>query len=371
MKKSRTASLTGLTAALLAMSACGTGDPAGGDADGSSDTQTVRLASYVQDNTALGQAVQSWADETTVCSDGRLEFEPFFAGSLFDASEIRDATQAGRVEVGHFAPGYHPGEFPLTDGLLAVPFIATSVPALMDSFMELYETKQEAQAEWHDQGLHLMNVLPGSPSALGINTEINTLEDLQGLQIRGFSGGGLNAGLQAVDAMPIDLELTQLPEGMQRGVIDGFTGLTIDGITSLSLEENTPYLYDTGFGISGTIAISVNKDWWDSLSEDIQQCATDAASGLTDTYLEFVDAVEVDVCDTFDQAGVEMSRLDEKEQERWRELIGEEQQDVWAEVASGSVSDPGSYFADYEQIMESAESEYADIIQPGLTRCID
>ncbi|XKH52412.1 TRAP transporter substrate-binding protein DctP [Citricoccus nitrophenolicus] len=360
----RALSLAAITFAALAVSACGSG------ASTSDGPEKVRMASYVQESTALGQALQHWADETSACADGQIEFEPFYNGSLFGATEIRDAVQARRAEIGHFAPGYHPGEFPLTDGLLAVPFVATNMPAVMDSFMELYRTTPETQAEWNNQGMHLLAVLPGSPSAFGTETQVETLDDLAGLQIRGYSGGGLNAGLEAAGATPVDLELTELPEGMQRGVVDGFTGLTIDGITSLSLHENTPYLTDAGFGISGTIDIAVNQEWWDGLSENVQNCATEAADGLVDPYMDMVAEAETAACEAFRDEDMELTVLPDSEQEAWQDLVGDQQMAAWSEDASSSVDDPEGYFGNYQEIISAAEAEHQDFGEAGVQRCL-
>jgi TRAP-type transport system periplasmic protein len=361
----RTLSIVTLAGVALAATACGTGS-----SPGSGGTETVRMASYVQETTALGQALQHWADETSACADGKIEFEPFYNGSLFGATEIRDAVQAGRVEVGHFAPGYHPGEFPLTDGLLAVPFVATNMPAVMDSFMELYRTRPETQAEWNDQGMHLLAVLPGSPSAFGTDTAVETVDDLKGLQVRGYSGGGLNAGLAAAGATPVDLELTELPEGMQRGIVDGFTGLTIDGVTSLSLHENTPYLTDAGFGISGTIDIAVSQDWWEGLDEDVRDCATEAADGLAEPYMGYVADSETAACEAFRAEEVEMTVLPEEQQDAWQQLVGDQQMAAWAEDASAAVDDPDAYFNTYQELIDAAEAGHQDVGDAGVKRCL-
>lgn len=355
--------VAGVAALALTLSACGDSNGESAEAGG---VEEVRLASYLQQDTAIARAIDGWADEVEECSNGQIEFERFWNASLFDAADMRDATGAGRVEVGNFSPGYHPGEFPLTDGLLSVPFVATNVPAVMDAYKDLYDQSEEAQAEWSDQGLHLISLIPASPGALGTNVEVNTLDDLSGLDIRGYPGGGLNAGLNAVGANPVDLEMAELPEAMQRGVIDGFVGLIIDGATALSLHESTQYFTETQFGISGNAALSVNKDWWDGLSEEVQNCATEAATNLTEPYVELIDEAENQACETLESAGAVMSRLPESETEEWRNMIVDDLKAEWMESAQGLVENPEAYFGDWEAAVADAEADY-----PGLAFAVD
>lgn len=364
MKKHRLIATAGASGLMLTLAACG------GQGGATSGPETVRLSSYLQQDTAIAQAIDTWADETEECADGQIEFERFYNGALFTATDTRDAIANGRAEVGNFSPGYHPGEYPLTEGLLSVPFVAKNVPAVMDAFRHLYETKPEAQAEWNDQGLHMVSLIAASPGALGTNVPVDTIDDLNGLDIRGYSGGGLNAGLQAVGANPVDLEMAELPESMQRGVIDGFIGLIIDGATSLSLHESTDYFTETEFGISGASALAVNKDWWDGLPDDIRNCASEAAAGLNEPYLEAVEEAEMEACDVLREAGAELSALPEAETSKWQSLVEEDLMNSWIDNAEGAVDDPQAYFDDYEAALRDAEGEYSGLVF-GVKRCLE
>ncbi|QYJ03591.1 TRAP transporter substrate-binding protein DctP [Nocardioides panacisoli] len=347
----RIAGIAGAAALSLSVAACG------GVSEGSGGT--VRLSSYLPQDTGFNKAVEAWADQTEECADGEIEFERFFNGALFGATETRDALGSGRIEVGSFSVGYHPGEFPLTQGLFDVPFLSSNVSAVMDAQGTIYEDTAEAQAEWNDQGMELLKVLPVTSPPVGTNTPFEALEDLRGQDLRGYPPGGVNAAIEAAGAEPVDLDLAELPEAMQRGVVDGYAGVSVDTTTALSLQENTKYLTEAGFGATSAIQLAVNKDWWDGLSDEARGCASDAAEDLQELYVSAVNDAEAEACGALSDAGVEMSVLPEAETEKLRSAIFDEQRAAWIESAEGAIDDPEAYLSDYTDALDEAETEYA------------
>jgi len=351
--KQRVAGIAGVAALSLSVAACG------GASEGSGDTATARLSSYLPQDTGFNKAVDAWADQTEECADGDIEFERFYNGALFGATETRDALGNGRIEVGSFSVGYHPGEFPLTQGLFDVPFLSSNIRAVMEAQDTIYEDRPEAQAEWNDQGMELLKVLPVTSPPVGTNATFESLEDLRGLDMRGYPPGGVNAAIEAAGAQPVDLDLAELPEAMQRGVVDGYAGVSVDTVTALSLQESTQYLTEAGFGSTSAIQLAVNKEWWDGLSDEVRDCASDAADDLQELYVSAVKDAEAEACAALNDAGVELSVLPESETEKLRSAIFDEQRAAWVESAEGAVDDPEAYLSDYTDALGETEEEHA------------
>jgi TRAP-type C4-dicarboxylate transport system substrate-binding protein len=335
----------------------------------SSGTETVRLSSYLQQDTAIVQAIDNWADKTEACANGQIEFERFYDGTLYDATNTRDAVSEGRVEVGNFSLGYHPEDFHLSEGLMSLPFMSQNVPAVMDAFQQVYEENPEAQAEWNDQGMHMMSMIVAAPGALVTNAPVETLDDLAGLDLRG-SPGPINEGLLAVGANPVDLSMAEIPEAMQRGVIDGVASLIIDGATTLSLHETSQYFTEFGWGVGGPSALAVNQEWWEGLPEEVRACATDAAFELKEPYLKAVEEVELEACQAIRAEGGTVAALPEEEIEQWRARTQDDLEAEWLDQASSLVDDPDVYFTSYETALEAGEEEYPGQIF-GVARCLE
>ncbi len=329
----------------------------------------VRIASYHDPQTATVKSLEWWASEVEKRTDGQVKFQRFYSASLLDETEIRDGTAAGQVEIGHFAPGYHPGEFPLTEGLHMVPGVTTNFLAHMEAVQDLYESNEATQAEWSDQGLHLVHTVTASEGALGTDKPVDTLDDLQGLDIRGYEGGGLNTGLEAVEANPVNLDFGELYEATQRGVVDGFLGLIIDGGVGLGLHETTTHWTATGFGPAASTTIAANNQWWESLPADVQQVMMNTADEIPRHYARFVAQAEDTACRELVKEGVNFSALPQSERARWFSMITDEQVKTWTADAEGKVDDPQAYLGQYRKLVAEKEAEYP-LGEYGVHRCM-
>lgn len=353
--------LAGAGALCAGLAACG---------DGGSSEGTARLSSYLNENTSMGKAVNAWADEVEQCSDGKQTFERFHNGALFGASDTRDALSGGRVDVAAFSAGYHTGEFPLTDGLFSVPFVSTNTGAVMDALNKTYDENEQAQAEWRDQNMELMSMLPVTPVPIATNKPIEKIEDLSGLNLRGYPAGGINAALRAAGANPVDMELADLPEAMQRGVVDGFVGVGLDSITAMSLQENAKYFTEPGFGSTGALSIAANSDWYDGLPEDVRNCVDQANDNLVNPYMELIAEAETASCEAIREEGGEVSALPDSEIERWRGMIGEGEVENWKKTAKGKVDDPQAYLDAYRDAVKAAEADHEGATY-GAATCLE
>jgi TRAP-type C4-dicarboxylate transport system substrate-binding protein len=329
----------------------------------------VRIASYHDPKTATVKTLDWWASEVEKRTHGQVKFQRFYSASLLDETEIRDGTAAGQVEIGHFAPGYHPGDFPLTEGLHMVPGVTTNFLAHMEAVQDLYETNEATQAEWNDQGLHLIHTMTASEGALGTDKPIHTLNDLAGMDIRGYEGGGLNAGLEAVGANPVNLDFGELYEATQRGVVDGFLGLIIDGGVGLGLQETTSHWTATGFGPAASTSIAANLQWWESLPEDIRDVMMSTADEIPQHYAHFVAEAEDAACEKLARAGVKVDALPASERQRWYSLIKDQQLQEWTSEAEGRVDDPQAYLERYRQLVKKYEAQYP-LGDYGVQRCM-
>lgn len=336
---------------------------------GDGETFRARIAAYHDENTAIVQAMDWWATEVEKRSDGRIKFDRFYGGAILDATGMRDGIAANQVEVGNFAPGYHPGDFPLTEGLFTVPFTTTNPAAAMDAIRQLYGESEEAQAEYHDQGLELIAPIAAAEGAWGTTEPFEDLSDLDGLAIRGYEGGGINAGLRAVGANPTDLDVAEIYESVQRGVVDGFASMIIDAGVNLSLHEVAKHWSQVGFGVIASAVIATNKEWFDGLPQDLQDIMTETADEMTAKYMGFLSEAEEAACEALDKAGVEVSALEDAEKSQLRDLVLQEQTSKFESEAEGKIDDPAAYYESFKTLVAEGEEEFPEV--SGVGRCVN
>lgn len=346
------------------LAACGSD----GAEAGEGDTIRARIAAYHDESTAIVQAMDWWATEVEKRSDGRIEFDRFYGAALLDATGMRDGIAANQVEVGNFAPGYHPGDFPLTEGLLGVPFTTTSPAASMEAERKLYRETEAAQAEFSDQGLEMIAPIAAAEGAWGMTEEWDSMDDLDGRAVRGYEGGGINAGLRAVGATPTDLDAAEIYESLQRGVIDGFASMIVDAGVSLSLDEVAKYWSQVGLGVIASTVIATNKEWYDGLPEDIREIMAETADEMTVVYMDLLADTEEAACEALTESGVEVTALSQTEQDKLRDLIYDDQLAAFESNAEDSIDDPTAYFESYTDLVKEAESEFPE--ESGVGRCV-
>ena len=85
--------------------------------------------------------------------------------------------------------------------------------------------------------------------------------------------------IEALGASPVAMPVPDLPPALQKGTVDG-AFIPWEIIPPLKIQEQTEYQIEghnkTRFGTT-TFQVSMNKDRWDSLPEDIQKAFKDAS----------------------------------------------------------------------------------------------
>ena len=230
-----------------------------------------------------------------------VEFEHFDPGKLVPPFEALDAVSNGSVDATYAASGYWQGKIGAASIFSAVPFGPEAGEfmgwILSDDGLKYW------QQMYDDNGynVHIQPCGVIAPETSGwFKNEINSVEDLQGLNMRFFGLGG-----KAMEKLGVSTSL--LPGGeifpaLERGTIDAteFSMPRIDA--RLGFHKLVKYNYFPGWHQPSTLfELMINKDVWDDLGETAQAqietaClatfATTLAEGEATNYQAMVDAVE-------------------------------------------------------------------------------
>ena len=231
----------------------------------------------------LGEAAERVASRIARMSEGAIEVKVFAAGELVPAFECFDAVANGSADM------YHGAEYYWTAKSTAYPFF-TAVPFGM--------TAQEIMG-WIDYGggQELWDELSGDfgiKAIQGANTghqmggwfrkEINSLDDLVGLQMRipGQGGDVLRALGGAAKALPGG----EIYQALQTGNIDATEWVGPWNDYSLGFYREAPYYYGPGFHEPGaSLAVGINRKLWDSMTDGEQAIIKAACESTNHTSL--------------------------------------------------------------------------------------
>ena len=206
-----------------------------------------------------------------------------------DGGDVFRLLDDGVFDIGATVADYTVGDAPELEGL-DVPLVATE-PADARAMVEAARPMvDDIMADRF--GSKLLAIAPYPPQVVFCNAEIATLDDLEGLKIRG-SGRMTTKFLEALGAEGINLGFAEVPGALERGVID--CAITGSGSGySAGWWESSTHLMTLPLGGWDSVVTAMNQERWDGLSAEMrtflaeqiethfEEPAWDAAAGALD-----------------------------------------------------------------------------------------
>jgi TRAP-type C4-dicarboxylate transport system substrate-binding protein len=175
------------------------------------------------------------------------------------------ATSMGVYDVVHTVADYVVDDSPALAGL--------DLPAMAND-IELARKVVDAYAPVLDEYLakdfkvKLLSVVPYPAQVLFINVPIKSLADLKGKKIRA-SGWTTSEFVTALGATGVTLAFSEVPQAMQRGVVDGAVTGSLSGF-SAGWGEVSKYVYPLPIGGWDYVIGTIGLDTWKSMTPDQQ-----------------------------------------------------------------------------------------------------
>ena len=292
------------------LSACGGSEQAAPSA--SAEPQKVykwrMVTTWPKNLPGLGTAPERMADNIRVMSQGRLNIKVYGAGEIVPALEVFEAVSQGTVQMGHGAAYYWKGKVPIAQFFTAVPFGLTAQE--MNGWL-LHGGGLELWRELYER----YNLFPIPAGNTGVqmagwfNKEINSLDDLKGLKMRIPGMGG--EVFEQAGGTAINLPGGEIFTSMQTGVIDATEWVGPYNDLAFGLHQVAKYYYYPGWQEAGpTLEVLINKEAWDTLSEDLQVIVETAAlAANTDMLAEYTARNNSALRELVDLHNVELRRL--------------------------------------------------------------
>jgi len=215
------------------------------------------------------EAVDKFAADLKLLSQGRLNIQVFAGGELIPPLEAFNAVSQGSVELGHGAAYYWAGKVPAAQFMSAVPFGMTA------KGMNAWFYGGDGLTLWREL-YEPFNVVPFPMGNTGVqmggwfNKKIDSIDDLKGLKMR-IPGLGGKVFAKA-GGNPILMAGGELYTALERGTIDATEWVGPYHDQRLGLHRAAKYYYAPGWHEPGTtLELIVNKGAWASLPEDLQR----------------------------------------------------------------------------------------------------
>lgn len=226
---------------------------------------------------AQTKMLEPWAKAVEENSGGRVKIQIYPAMTLGGRPpELIQQVRDGVVDLVWTVNGYTPGLFPRTEAF-ELPFVYVNDPRAANLAMyDLFES--DLKQEYQGVEVMFLHVHAGQAFQMR-NKLVRKPADLKGTKLRIPTRTGAWV-IEALGASPIAMPVPELPQALQKGVVDGAM-IPWEIIRPLKIQEQTEYQiegYDKARFGTTTFQVSMNKARWEGLPDDIK-AAFKKASG--------------------------------------------------------------------------------------------
>lgn len=210
-----------------------------------------------------------WAKALEEKTGGRVSVTLLPVGAIVEHQETQDAIAAGILD-GHITDtSYFAGKDPAF-GLIANPVGAWSDPQQMFDFMTDGGGNALMNELLEPYGLHFIGATTPGLEALVSKVPLDGVADLSGVKLRAPEGL-VQQVFAAAGASPVNLPGSEVFTGLDKGVIDAADYTVFSTNQAQGLNDIAPHPVYPGFHSMPLVEVSMNKQKWDALPDDIKQ----------------------------------------------------------------------------------------------------
>lgn len=342
----------------LAGMACATAGLAQAPADGPQyegvdalpDIRLSYTESYAPDTT-IGKATQAFVDYVAEHSQGKIQIEVFWSGSLMAIAENPEGIATGLADMGIVYPIYTPADFPVTNWITVLANQATGgakagLAAFTAAQWEFSVTNEALNREFNERGLQILTSWTVGAFDMMCKTPVRTLEEARGKRARA-AGIVFSKEVEALGMVAVPLVPPEMYEAFSRGIIDCVVlhpmGYQDTGLIDVPGEK---YYVNLEFSGWNSTYYVMNKAKWDGLPDLAKQILNDGFTAATEVQLagtyerhtQFADLIENGTVNALQADSEFRSTLEDFQKRQVDELLSS---------APGSLEDPQGVIDEY------------------------
>ncbi len=271
---------------------------------------------------------RQWAENVETMSGGRIAIEILPVGSVVGYDQTLTPVGSGILQ-GHLTdPSYFSGTNP------AFGMFGNLVGAWGDPHEFLAYMKHAGGEELYNElaepyGVHLIGAAATGLEAFVSSRPIRSVEDLEGLKLRAPQGMVYNI-FEKAGATPVNLPSSEVFTALDKGVIDAADNTVFATNHQQGLHEFAPYPGYPGFHSLPMVAVSLNKEIWDGLPEDLKRILEVSVDDLAYDMVARLKALDLEaVRDARADPDITVVDMPADERAKFRR-IAQEEWDVWA-----------------------------------------
>ena len=222
-------------------------------------------------------------------SGGTLAVENNWGGALFQTTAALDSMSAGVADLGLIVGPYTQSEMPEL-ALGGLPMTNASPWVMMSAMHELFTTNETIKARLDERNLVFVNFYALPIALLGCNEgQIRSVADVDGVKISRTNS--MSDLFQPLGGNMVNMPIYEVYQSMQTGLID--CTVTYGYFAKATqLDELLETITPIELSSSIVLATVMNKDSFESLSEDERAAVLAAGAAMPDFYGEYLGRAE-------------------------------------------------------------------------------
>ena len=258
--------------------------------------------------------MERWKAEVEKRTGGKVVIDTYPGGTLLDAKNMMDGVIAGQADIGCLCMAYQPGRFIITNALgLPLGIADARIGSLI-----LWELHQKYPSDEAFKPVKVLTMFVSAPSNIMSKKPIRTLDDVKGQNLR--ASGSAGDVLKAWGANMIGMPMSDTPEALQKGVIQGlFSSLEV--LKDFKYAESCRYvtMVDTSMY---PFAVVMNLDSWNALPDDVKKAMDDLRAEQAEWTGKYMDDhVKESVDWSKETYQLEVIQLPPEERTKWDVLL--------------------------------------------------
>ncbi|SDL02014.1 C4-dicarboxylate TRAP transporter substrate-binding protein [Aliiruegeria lutimaris] len=204
-----------------------------------------------------------------VAGNYEMDWQESYGGAIVKPKGVLEGVKLGLGDIGIVTTIFHNSKLPSQAIAAVTPFVSSDSRAVAKAVDEIAKEFPTMQEEFGDEnqvylatGVVLDTYQPFS------SKELTGLKDLEGMKV---AGAGMNLryleGIQ--DAAGVRGGLTDFYNMVQTGMTDGAL-LWPEAAQTFKMAEVAPYMLKADLGAVNTKTITVNKDYWNALPDEVK-----------------------------------------------------------------------------------------------------
>ncbi len=244
-----------------------------------------------------------------------IEWQEAYGGTIVKPKGVLEGLKLGLGDIGIVTTVFHNSTLPSQAIAFVTPFISTDARVVAKAVDEIAKEFPQMAAELDAQNqVYLATGVVLDTYQVFSTDPIASLADMSGKKV---AGAGFNLRyLEGLGAAGVRGGLTDFYNMLQTGVVDQAM-LWPEAAMTFKINEVAPYMLRANLGAVNSKTITINKDIWEGLPEEVQTVLREVAVDYRDHVAEVAMQRAAASVEKFEAAGGTVVELSAEERAAW------------------------------------------------------